>query len=144
MSITDFSKAFDLVSHTKLIDKLHALKFPSSTIAWMHSYLYNRRQRVSLRGTVSDWIPVTSGVPQVSLLGPLLFNIYISDLHKILKSENNSYVDAFKLFFPSYSSNLLQEDLDVITAWATRNGLRINPKKCAVMHFSHNSPKVHY
>lgn len=144
MLFLDFKKAFDSVPHAKLINKLSFLKFPPTTITWIHSYLHNRRQRVCLRGTFSDWTPVTSGVPQGSVLGPLLFNIYMSDLSRALISKNNSYADDLKLCSPSFLSTTLQSDLQNISDWTISNGLELNPDKCAVMYFGHNNPHYPY
>src|SRR5207253_4442556 len=131
----DFSKAFDSVPHTKLIRKLSFFGFPPTLISWIHSYLYARRQRVCLRGTTSEWCAVTSGVPQGSVLGPLLFNIYISDLPKVISSENCSYPDDLKVFSPALLSEALQKDLNNVMVWAFVNALELNPSKCAVLHF---------
>ena len=100
--------------HTKLIKKLHSSNFPPPMISWLYSYLFARRQRVCLRGTLSNWSPVTSGVPQGSVLGPLLFNIYISDLPNCIVSRNCSYADDLKLYSPACLSTTLQNDLQHI------------------------------
>jgi hypothetical protein len=144
MLFLDFSKAFDSVSHIKLIEKLTVLCFPQHLVSWIYSYLYARRQRVCLRGHFSSWSHITSGVPQGSVLGPLLFNIYLSDLPKRIRSENCSYADDFKLYSPSYLASSLQLDLDRVVAWSTENALELNPDKCAVMHFGHNNPCTPY
>jgi hypothetical protein len=144
MIYLDFSKAFDSVSHTKLIRKLSFFGFPPTLISWLHSYLYARRQRVCLRGSVSEWSVVTSGVPQGSVLGPLLFNIYISDLPKIISSDNCSYADDMKLYSPSYLCDVLQKDLQNVVDWASANALELNPAKCAVLYFGHNNPHSRY
>ena len=144
MIFLDFKKAFDSVSHTKLIDKLYVFKLPQTIISWVHSYLFARRQRVCLRGSNSSWSYITSGVPQGSVLGPLLFNIFISDLPKCIISQNCSYADDLKLFYPSFLSNTIQQDLNRIEAWTSKNGLDLNPDKCVVMHFGHGNPFHRY
>jgi hypothetical protein len=140
----DFSKAFDSVSHSKLIAKLTAFNFPVPIISWIHSYLYRRYQRVSIRGCHSQWAHATSGVPQGSVLGPLLFNIFMADLPRTIVSTNNSYADDFKIFSPSFLSTTLQNDLNHIADWAASNSLQLNPGKCAVLHFGHNNPSIPY
>jgi len=139
----DFSKAFDSVDHSILIKKLESSGFPVQIIAWISSYLSERRQRVSLRGSYSPWVPVLAGVPQGSVLGPLLFNIYMADLPPHLSAGNSSYADDFKLFGPSFDSTL-QESLNYLFSWAKRNKLSLNPSKCVVLHFGHNNPCKKY
>ena len=144
MVFLDFRKAFDSVPHTKLINKLVSLNFPKAITSWVHSYLYGRRQRVCVRDNASDWSPVTSGVPQGSVLGPLLFNIYISDLPNVIFSENCSYADDLKIYAPSFLFATLQFDLDRVVEWSHANGLDLNPDKCFAMHFGHNNPRYSY
>ena len=123
----DFSKAFDSVSHVNLINKLVSLNFSPSLVSWIQSYLYRRRQRICLRGSLSNWTAVTSGVPQGSALGPLLFNIYMSDLSNKISSNHTSYADDLKLFSPCFLSSSLQSDLDTIATWSAENDLYLNP-----------------
>jgi ribonuclease P/MRP protein subunit RPP40 len=76
----DSSKAFDSVSHHLLLHKLQKYGFHGNLLSWMTSYLTNRRQRVIIEGACSDWLPVISGVPQGSIIGPVLFLLYINDM----------------------------------------------------------------
>ena len=140
----DFSKAFDCVSHTKLLYKLQSFGFKTSTVDWIHSSLYARRQRAVLRGSTAQWTEVTSGVPQGSVLGPLLFNIFISDLPAQLVCDNQSYADDLKIFAPSVNSDFLQRDVNEVVKWATHNSLTINLQKCAVIHLGSTNPNVPY
>ena len=118
----DFSKAFDKVPHNLLLLKFKSYGISDPTLSWFGSYVSERQQRVVINGHSSDCLPVTSGVPQGSILGPLIFLIYINDLPTYL--ENNPsialFADDSKLFRPIYLPNdsfSLQKDLDSLSHW---------------------------
>ena len=94
----DFSKAFDTVPHRHLIGKLEAYGIDGSLLSWISSFLMGRTQKVSVNGSLSSSKPVLSGIPQGSVLGPLLFVIYINDLPDKLCSSSLMFADNTKVF----------------------------------------------
>uniref|UniRef100_A0A0A1X4N6 Probable RNA-directed DNA polymerase from transposon BS n=1 Tax=Zeugodacus cucurbitae TaxID=28588 RepID=A0A0A1X4N6_ZEUCU len=137
---TDFSKAFDRVNHSILLQKLNLLGFQPRLLEWVSSYLTNRKQQVLFNNTLSDSISVTSGVPQGSHLGPILFLLFINDIPSVIKfSEILLYADDVKLF-KSYTSHNerteLQSDLNNLVTWCHKNDMPLNLKKCKTMCFS--------
>jgi retron-type reverse transcriptase len=95
--LLDFAKAFDKVSHAKLIQKLKAYGKDGILVKWIESFLNGRKQRVLIGDNCSEWEDVTSSVPQGSVLGPLLFTIFINDLPDKIKNECRLYADDIKL-----------------------------------------------
>jgi ribonuclease P/MRP protein subunit RPP40 len=128
--LIDFSNAFDMVSHRKVIQKLKAYGVNGKQLKWIENYLKNRKQRVMMGDFVLFWIDVLSGVPQGSVLGPLLFIISINDLAEQIKSKTELYADDTKLISSvssrSYVSNL-QLDIDIINEWSNIWLLRLMP-----------------
>ena len=94
----DFQKAFDKVPHQRLLTKLKAYGIGESMINWIQAWLTDRRQRVIVEGEISNWKPVLSGVPQGSVLGPILFLIFINDLDDDLSSKVLKFADDTKVF----------------------------------------------
>ena len=134
--IIDLSKAFDSFHHTLLLSKLCKLGVADDALRWFTSYPTDRQQRVRINDALSTPITIRHGVPQGSILGPLLFNLYINDLPSICRTCNvESYVDDSKLFlsFPKREMDgglqYLTEDLLRVTSWCCHNHLLINPDK---------------
>ena len=130
----DFAKAFDSVPREHLILKLHCLGVTTELLQWIRSFLTCLHQRVIINGSYSDWLPVTSGVPQGSVLGPLLFILYIDDLQSVIKhSTLKIFADDVALYREVASSAdclLLQQDLDNFYSWTIKWQLRLNASKC--------------
>ena len=131
---TDYSAAFQSVNHTLISHKLeHSYMLRANALKWFVSYLTDRRQRVIVNGKTSAWKPVISGVPEGSILAPLIFSLFINDLPQTLDSECLMYADDVKIFrkisTPS-DGRLLQDDLERLSAWSVRWGLTLNPSKC--------------
>ena len=136
---TDLSKAFDSISHNKLIIKMHAYGINRNVCAWVADFLANRRQRVTVNNCLSDWLPCTSGVPQGSVLGPTLFNIYINDLPDCVQhSDILLYADDAKVFKRincRLDCVFFQCDLDSIANWCALWQLKLNVSKCLSIRF---------
>jgi hypothetical protein len=136
--LVDFRKAFDLINHELLLKKLAIYGLKDSTLQWFTSYLTERKQLVSIGQSTSDLLPVRSGVPQGSSLGPLLFILFINDI-PLVNTESTSYiyVDDTTLTNSGPSTNSvrtqLQTGADNLTTWASENRMAIHPDKTKVM-----------
>ena len=139
----DLAKAFDSVPHTRLLTKLEAYGLTEKLLGWLRSYLVGRRQKVVINGYSSTWCEVSSGVPQGSVLGPLLFNIYVNDIASQVNSTILQFADDLKMFRVIHDVtdfNQLQEDIDSLVTWANKWQLRFNVSKCHLLHLG----KLHY
>ena len=135
--LLDFAKAFDSVPHERLLLKLSSLGIHGKVLSWLRFFLTKRKQRVVINGTFSDWAIVTSGVPQGTVLGPLLFLIYVNDLASVVKhSTVKMFADDVLLYAPANTlkeCSSLQNDLTAISSWASRWQLKLNPTKCEAL-----------
>lgn len=139
--LLDYSKAFDTINHEILCAKLEHYNFDNNSVNFIKSYLSDRTQKVKLNGEMSTSLAVVKGVPQGSVLGPLLFCIYTADLcQKVKYMDMHCYADDTQLLFsfPSASDlviNNVNSDLNDISNFSTKLHLKINPKKSFVMLF---------
>ena len=129
----DISKAFDKVWHKGLLHKLKCIGIKGPLFNLLSDYLYNRKQRVVLNGTCSSWQNIQAGVPQGSVLGPILFLIYINDIGSNLLSKASLFADDTSLSKhitdPIISNSEIQDDLNTIQSWATKWQVTFNPLK---------------
>src|SRR6218665_1606803 len=143
----DFAKAFDKVPHKRLIRKMQACGIRGSVLQWIIKWLKNRRQRVRIRGKDSKWINITSGVPQGSVLGPLLFVIYINDIDGGIVSKISKFADDTKLCARvnnEEDANALRGDLDKLHKWSRDWNMPFNMDKCAVMHVGRSNCRFEF
>jgi len=142
--LLDFSKAFDVVHHATLLLMLQAIGVVGSLLEWIEAFLSNRVMRVCTGGAVSNELAVVSGVPQGSVLGPVLFLVYINHVCQGLLCSYKAFADDYKLYlrFPRKDSKLaisgvmaLQQGLDKIDEVSRSWNLKLNPDKCVVMRF---------
>ena len=137
--LLDMSKAFDSIRHDLMLSKLRKAGAGDSAIAWFESYLSRRTQTVKIQDTLSTSLPLSVGVPQGSILGPLLFTVYVNEILSVpRRCKSMGYVDDKKIFiaFPprdlSSAISDLNEDLNEISRWCCANSLLINSEKTKV------------
>ena len=147
----DMKKAFDSVPHDRIILSLSNIGIRGPLLHWLHDYLSNLRQRVVLDSVASNPVSVTSGVPQGSILGPLLFNIVMNSISKLPLSQNANlilYADDVLLYKPVDTAediNQLQQDVDSILKWMSSQGLTANQSKTQLLPItrSRNALPIH-
>ena len=136
----DFRKAFDCVQHPVLLNKLRNLGLSELVINWVDNYLTNRKQRVYANDTFSDYLDVTQGVPQGSVLGPLFYIVYANDIACSIKHcKLAMYADDTVIYTSHINFNVavanLQHDINLLADWCTTNGIKANTDKTKVMVF---------
>ena len=147
MIYLDFQKAFDKVPHLLLLSKLKAYGIQGNVFNWIESFLSNRKQRVAVCGSYSNWTEVISGVPQGSVLGPTLFIIYVNDLPDHIQNFLGLFADDTKIYRPITSPtdiNLLQQDLNSLLDWCGIWLLSLNFTKCKHMSIGPKSTSSQY
>ena len=137
----DFAKAFDSVDHTILLKKLRSYGISGNMYNWFTDYLRGCTQRVVVDGATSEWSQVTCGVPQGSILGPMLFLLFINDLPDIIPPSTSTclYADDTKLYKAIRSRqdcDLLQESLSLTDDWSKQSNIDFNASKCKVLTIS--------
>ena len=143
----DFQKAFDKVPHQRLILKLKSHGMGNSIINWIEQWLTDRRQRVVIDGEVSSWKSVLSGVPQGSVLGPILFLVYINDLEEGVTGKILKFADDTKLFTKTKEigdKQNLQDDIDKLVKWSEKWQMLFNFGKCKCLHIGPGNASMNY
>ena len=144
VAVLDFAKAFDKVPHQRLLKKLHFYNLDANVIGWIESFLTNRTQRVIVDGYTSNEAPVLSGVPQGTVLGPLLFLIFINDIAKNVSSSIRLFADDCLMYRETQNQEqcqLLQKDLDTLAAWSITWGMAFNVSKCNIISITNATKK---
>ena len=143
----DFQKAFDKVPHLRLLCKLKAHGIDGFVSDWIASWLSDRKQRVLLNGVSSTWASVCSGVPQGSVLGPVLFTVFINDIDEGIVSNIVKFADDTKIFSCVENPGgvkFLQEDLSTLFQWSVDWQMMFNVDKCKVLHVGRNNSLCDY
>jgi len=150
--LVDFKRAFDKVPFDGMLVKARAHGITGDLLAWLENWTMNRKQRVVLNGMESEWLDVTSSVVQGSVLGPILFLMYINDLDvAILSADNEIFISKFaddtKLGRKIASVSdclILQRGIDKLSQWCLDWGMSLHPDKCVVLHFGRKNPNYDY
>jgi hypothetical protein len=143
----DLSNAFDLVPHNMLLHKLSSFGF-SAYVSWFRCYLTSRQSRVRISGTLPLSFQVKYGVPQGSVLGPILFNVFINDLCnwvsycKLLIFAD--YLKIFRVINPPYDCLLIQSDMNSVSNWCTANSISLNIAKTRVVPYTRKTNFLSY
>ena len=140
--LLDFSKAFDKVNHHKLCLKLAHYGIKGKCLTWIRAFLSGRTQQVVLNGQLSDKAKVISGVPQGTVLGPLLFLVYINDMPSYVDSQIRLFADdayLYRVIKSLHDSNILQNDLEQLQVWERLWDMEFHPQKCKVLSITNKT-----
>ena len=145
----DYEKAFDTVPHERPLKKVSTLGIKGNLLNWLRGFLTGRKQRVIINSATSNWDPVTSGVPQGSVLGPLLFLMFVHDIPNEIRNFISLFADDTKIFAAVHDQTdtiegTIQHDLNALQDWATKMQMRSHPQKCKVMNLgTQNSGRIY-
>ncbi len=147
--VIDFAKTFDVLPHDRLVQKLMNSGIDPRVVAWISEFLRDRKLKVRIGQELSSGASVTSGIPQGSVIGPLLFLAFINDLPAQLTSNDRLFADDYIIYRSINSKRdeeILQKDLDALYYWAENNGMPINSSKSKSITFGrgHNYSETHY
>jgi len=147
VTVLDLSKAFDKVPHQALLRKLQHYGIVWNVHSWITDFLSGRTQRVIVDGAYSEWEDVVSGVPQGTVMGPLLFLLHINDLPSIVSSQVRLFADdclVYRRIRSQEDQHELQKDLDNLYRWAETWGVEYNPTKCNTMSVKRERTKLNH
>ena len=140
----DFKKAFDSVPHERLLMKLSAYGITGRIHAWIREFLTKRQHRVRVGNSYSNYSEVLSGIPQGSILGPILFTIFINDLPDSVVSICKIFADDTKIYNTADKHCEIQNDIDKLLEWSSIWNLHFNAGKCNMLHIGRKNPQCQY
>ena len=147
VAVMDFSKKFDVVPHKHLFNKLGFYGIRGNALMWIEAFLAGTTQQVVVDGEMSDIAPVTSGIPQGSVLGPILFLTYINDMPESVSSRCHLFADDSIIYREVTTESdcvSLQQDLDKLEQWENTWGMKFNPSKCNIIHIMRKKEPILY
>ena len=145
VAVIDFSKAFHVVLHRRLLNKLNFYGIRGNALNWIEAFLTGKAPQVVVDGETSDLAPVTSGVPQGSVLGPILFLTFINDMPESVSSRCRLFADdsiIYREVIMERDCDILQEDLFKLEKWEKTWGMSFNPTKCNIIHISRKKTPI--